>query len=157
ALAHPDGTVDQLAKRAVVHIIESLEVQAALSGPVRAQPCQHRLVPAGELADQVDDQVLAARREARQRRVALVPGAVPVVVRAEADDAGSPHGRWLTGDLLHHGAQPVRLLPAPLVWHPGQKLRDRSLARAHRRILPGRHTDMVTHSPGWADRGRESR
>src|SRR5262249_60481625 len=77
ALAYPDGTVDQLAKRVVVHIVEALEVQAALSGLVRAQPRQHRLVPVLELADQIDDQAPAARRETCQRRVALLAPGVP--------------------------------------------------------------------------------
>jgi hypothetical protein len=61
ALADPDRTVDQLAKRLLVRIVKALEVQAALSGLVRAQPRQHRLMPGPELADQVDGQVLAAR------------------------------------------------------------------------------------------------
>jgi len=61
ALAYPDGPVDQLTQRILVHIIKALDIQAALSGLVRAQPCQHRLMPAPELADQVDGQVLASR------------------------------------------------------------------------------------------------
>ena len=36
ALADPDRTVDQLAKRLLVHIVKAAEVQAALSGLVRA-------------------------------------------------------------------------------------------------------------------------
>src|SRR5215467_1272919 len=91
ALAHPDGAVDQLAKRGVVHIVEALEVQAAFSRLVRAEPGQHRPVSIGELADQVDGQVLAARREAGQRRVPLVAAGVPVVVAAKTDDSGPPH------------------------------------------------------------------
>lgn len=72
ALMYPDRTVDQLAKRVMVYVVEAPEVQAALSRVVRAQPRQHRLVPVLEPADQVDRQVLAARRETCQRRVALV-------------------------------------------------------------------------------------
>src|SRR6516164_7902309 len=87
ALADPDGTVDQLAERVLIHVVEALEVQAARPGPVRAQPGQYGPVPVLEPADQVDDQVLAARREARQPRVALVAAGVPVVVGAESDDA----------------------------------------------------------------------
>jgi hypothetical protein len=45
----------------VVDAIEALDIQAALPGPVRAQPRQHRLMPVLELADQIDDQVLTAR------------------------------------------------------------------------------------------------
>src|SRR5215469_3618402 len=74
ALAYPYRTVDELAQRVMVDAVEALEVQAAFSGLVRAQPRQHRLMPIFELADQIDDQVLAAGREAGQRRVALVAG-----------------------------------------------------------------------------------
>src|SRR5215469_821970 len=81
ALAYPDGPVDQLMQRILVHIIEALDIQAALSCLVRAQPRQHRLVPALELADQVDGQVLAAGGEAGQRRVTLAAAGIPVVVR----------------------------------------------------------------------------
>src|SRR5215472_15103392 len=97
ALAYPYRTVDEFAQRVMVDAAEALEVQAALSGLVRAQPRQHRLVPVFELADQIDGQVLAAGREAGQRRIALVAAGVAVVVGTEADDAGPPHRRRLAG------------------------------------------------------------
>src|SRR5580704_9877058 len=106
----------------MVHLDEALDVQAALSGLVRAQSRQHRLVPVPELTDKIDGQVLAAGREACQRRVALMAAGIPVVVGAETDDAGSPHRRRVTSDLLHHGAQPTRVLALPLIRHTGQKL-----------------------------------
>src|SRR5215467_16353474 len=105
SLAHSNRTIDQLPQRVAVDVIEAPDVQAALSALVRTQPRQHRLMPALELADQVDDQMLAARCETCQRRIALVAAGVPVVIAAETDDAGSPHGRRFTGDLPHHGAQ----------------------------------------------------
>ena len=58
---YPGRTVDQLAKGIVIHIIEALDVQAALPGLVRAESRQRPPVPVRKLADQVDDQVLAAR------------------------------------------------------------------------------------------------
>ena len=61
ALADPDGAIDELAERVEVDVIEALDVQAALSGLVRAQARQHRLMPVCELADEVDDQMLTAR------------------------------------------------------------------------------------------------
>jgi hypothetical protein len=61
AFADPDGAIDELAERVEVDVIEALDVQAALSGLVRAQTRQHRLMPVCELADQVDDQMLTAR------------------------------------------------------------------------------------------------
>src|SRR5580700_1524882 len=128
----------------MVHLVEALDVQAALSGLVRAQPRQHRLVRVPELADKIDGQVLAARREAGQRRVALVAAGIPVVVGAETDDAGSPHRRRVTSDLLHHGAQPTRILALPLISHTGQKLLHRYIGPAHRRTLPARHAIMLT-------------
>ena len=61
AFADPDGAIDELAERVEVDVIEAPDVQAALSGLVRAQARQHRLMPVCELADQVDDQMLTAR------------------------------------------------------------------------------------------------
>src|SRR5262249_22213948 len=52
-----------------------------------------------------------------QRRIALVAAGVPVVIGAETDDAGSPHGRRLTGDLLHHGAHQVHRPETPQPIH----------------------------------------
>ena len=48
-------------RRVELDIIEAPDVQAALSGLVRAQARQHRLMPVCELADEVDDQMLTAR------------------------------------------------------------------------------------------------
>src|SRR5215472_17345620 len=60
---HSNGTIDQLPQRIPVDVIEALDVQAALPALVRTQPRQRRLMPALELADQVDGQMLAARWE----------------------------------------------------------------------------------------------
>jgi len=133
----------------VVDVIEAFDIQAAFPGPVRTQPGQHRPMPGLELANQVDDQVLAARREARQRPVALMTAGVPVVVRAEADDARAPHGRRLTGDLLHQGAQPARILASLLIGHSGQEPGHGAIGPPHRRSPLGRHTAIVTQpNPG---------
>ena len=61
AFADPDGAIDELAERVEVDVIEAPDVQAALSGLVRAQARQHRLMSVCELADEVDDQMLTAR------------------------------------------------------------------------------------------------
>jgi len=128
----------------MVNVIEPLDIQAAFPGPVRTQPGQHRPMPGLELADQIDDQVLAARRETGQRPVALMTAGVPVVVHAETDDARSPHGRRLTGDLPHQGAQPARILASLLIGHSGQELVHGGIGTPHRRSPLGRHTAIVT-------------
>src|SRR5262249_47894020 len=125
----------------------------------RPQPRRPRLVPVTQLAGQVDDQMLAAGREAGQRRVALMPAGVPVVVRAETDDAGSPHRRRLAGDLLHQGAQPARVLAPPLIGHTGQDPRPRGMGGALPRALPGGHAAMLAGAgppgqAGWLAGGR---
>jgi hypothetical protein len=61
AVVYPDGAVDQLTRRILVHIVEALEVQVATAGLVRARPRQHRPVLVSAPADQVDGQVLATR------------------------------------------------------------------------------------------------
>src|SRR5215467_11652453 len=104
-------------------------------------------MPALELADQVDGQLLAARRETCQRRIALSAAGVPVVVGAETVNARCPRGRRLTGDLLHHGAQPPRILASLRIRYAGQEPVNRSTGSAHRRLLHGRHTAMLTHDP----------
>jgi hypothetical protein len=101
-------------------------------------------MPGLELADQIDDQVLAARRKARQRPVAVVTAGVPVVVRAETDDARAPHGRRLTGDLLHQGAQPACILASLLIGHTSQEPGHGGIGLPHRRSPLGRHTVIVT-------------
>ena len=128
----------------MIDVIEAPDVQAALPALVRTQPGQYRLMPVLELADQIDDQVLTARCEARQRPVALMTAGVPVVVRAETDDARSPHGRRLTGDLLHQGAQLARILSSLLIRHAGQEPFRRRVGSPHRRSPLSRHAAMVT-------------
>src|SRR5215831_13088889 len=88
SLAHSNRTIDQLPQRVAVDVIEAPDVQAALSALVRTQPRQHRPMPSLEVADQVDGQMLAARRETGQRRIPLAAAGVPVVIDAETDDAG---------------------------------------------------------------------
>ena len=61
AFADPDRAIDQFAERVEVDVGEAPDVQAALSGLVRAQARQHRLMPVCELADEVDGQMRAAR------------------------------------------------------------------------------------------------
>jgi hypothetical protein len=79
-----------------------------------------KLRAVGDLSGPVTGRArLAARREGRQSRIALVTAGVPVVVRAEADDAAPPHRRRLAGDLLHHGAQSACVLASPVIGNLG--------------------------------------
>jgi hypothetical protein len=70
-----------------IHIAEAPDVRAAFSGLVRTRLRQHPPVSALELADQIDGQVLAARREGCQRRVTLA-----AVGALRALDAGNADG-----------------------------------------------------------------
>lgn len=69
-------------------------------------------------------------------------------VSAETNDAGSPHRGRLTGDLLHGGGQPARILASLLIRHRRQKPLHRCTRPAHRRTLLGRHAVMLTQPQG---------
>src|SRR5262245_56519711 len=85
-----------------VKVRQAFEVQTRLAHPVLPQVGQESNL-LGAFCDKVDDQLLAADREAGQTRLTGVTTLVPVLVRAIAHDARAPHLRRLLRNPLAYG------------------------------------------------------
>jgi len=67
----------QLTQHAQIDIIELIDVQSGLTGPVLAELAKQPVVPF-EADHDVERQILCPRREPDQRHIALAPGFVPL-------------------------------------------------------------------------------
>ncbi len=91
---------DDLPQHAAIHVVELVDVEAALAGLVLAELAHELRV--FERRPDVQHEAAGARREAHEADVALAAALVFVVHGAEADDRRAPHLRRLARHGLHH-------------------------------------------------------
>jgi hypothetical protein len=115
-LAHLGHRVlDQGAQRVAIDVGERLQIQAALPRLVLPElRAQLRVLQA---RTEVEHELLLARREPGDQRLALFAAGVRVGVAVEADDAGAPHLRRMTGDFAHQRHERLAILAALLALH----------------------------------------
>jgi hypothetical protein len=53
---HADGALDQLSEGLAVDVVEALQVEASLAGPVRPQPLEQLRIALPDAADEVQDE-----------------------------------------------------------------------------------------------------
>src|SRR6185295_6482244 len=80
-------------EHAAIDVVELLHVQTTRAGGVLAELRLEAAVV--ETGSEVQHESGLARRKADERRVALAPALVHVVIRAEAENARAPHLRRL--------------------------------------------------------------